>query len=56
MLSVVWGLRTRRLATGSQFGHTDVGRDFTAAVRRLVRTDWLRTTTDIADMQGVRRS
>jgi hypothetical protein len=56
MLSAVWGLRTRRLATGSQFGPTDVGRDFTAAVRRLVRADWLRATTDITDMQGMRQS
>jgi hypothetical protein len=53
MLSAVWGLRTRRLAMGSQFDPTDVGRDFTAAVRRLVRADWLRATTDITDMQGV---
>ena len=56
MLSAVWELRTRRLATGTQFGPTNVGRAFTAAVRRLVRTDWLRATTDITDMQGVRRS
>jgi hypothetical protein len=56
MLWAVWGLRTRRLATGTQFGPTDVGRDFTAGVRRVVRADWLRATTDITDMQGVRRS
>ena len=56
MLSAVWELRTRRLATGAQFDAVTVGRDFTAAVRRLVRADWLRATTDITDMQGVRRS
>jgi hypothetical protein len=56
MLSAVWELRTRRLATGAQFDAVAVGRDFTAAVRRLVRADWLRATTDITDMQGVRRS
>jgi len=56
MLSAVWELRTRRLATGKQFAAADVGRDFTAAVRRLVRADWLRATTDITDMPGVQPS
>jgi hypothetical protein len=45
-----------RHAAGLQFAPTDVGRDFTAAMRRLVRADWLRATTDITDMQGVRQS
>jgi hypothetical protein len=46
----------QRVARGTPFGPADVAAGFVAAVRRLVRADWQRATSDVTDIAGAHRS
>lgn len=56
MLSAAWDRRMMRVVRGTQFGPADVATTFVASVRRLVRADWQRATSDVTDLPGAHRS
>ena len=56
MISAAWDRRMEREARGTQFGPADVAAAFVATVRRMVRADWQRATSDVTDMAGTHRS
>jgi hypothetical protein len=54
--AAVWGLRDRRVAWAEQFAPADVVESFVKDIRRIIRADWARSSSDATRIPGVRSS
>ena len=55
-LSAVWGLRDRRVAWTTQFSPADVAKSFVRDLRRVIRAEWARASSDVTRIPGTHSS
>ena len=55
-LSAVWGLRDRREAWTTQFSPADVAESFVRDLRRVIRSEWARASSDVTRVPGAHSS